>query len=81
MGEMVSFRRMADGTREDYLLLDRSERDLARGLPDRILAALRGLDHSLDGYPVSRLGHVLQAATPRRGGRGRRGAGAGGTHP
>ncbi len=40
MKKIVSFRRMADGTREDYLLLDRSERDFAAGLPDRVLAAL-----------------------------------------
>jgi predicted HD phosphohydrolase len=59
----VSFTRMKDGTREDYLLLDRSERDFARGLPDRILAALAGLDHSLEGYPVSRLEHSLQTAS------------------
>ena len=63
MSGMVSFRRMKDGTREDYLLLERSERDYAVGLPDRVLGALRRLDHSLEGYPVSRLGHSLQAAT------------------
>jgi predicted HD phosphohydrolase len=60
---MVSFRRMEDGTREDYLLLDRNEREYARGLPGRILAALGNLGHSLLGYPVSRLHHSLQAAT------------------
>src|ERR687897_1834660 len=54
---------MEDGTREDYLLLDQSERDYAAGLPDRVLAALRKLDHSLEGYPVSRLAHSLQVAT------------------
>jgi predicted HD phosphohydrolase len=59
----VSFRRMEDGTREDYLLLDESERRYAAGLADRVLNSLRGLDHSLEGYPVSRLEHSLQAAT------------------
>lgn len=63
MRRMVSFRRMQDGTRADYLLLDESERSYARGLPERVLAALAGLDHSLEGYPVSRLTHSLQAAT------------------
>ena len=63
MKPMVSFRRMEDGTREDYLLLDKSERDYAVALPDHVLGALRKLDHSLEGYPVSRLGHSLQAAT------------------
>ena len=63
MSRLVSFRRMEDGTREDYQLLDRAERDHARGLPDTILDSLRKLDHSLDGYPVTRLGHSLQVAT------------------
>jgi predicted HD phosphohydrolase len=63
MTRIVSFRRMEDGTREDYLLLDESERKYAAGLADRVLAALRHLDHSLEGYPVSRLGHSLQAAS------------------
>ena len=60
---IVSFRAMKDGTREDYLLLDQSEKDYAVGLADRILAAVRKLDHSLEGYPVSRLTHCLQTAT------------------
>ncbi len=59
----VSFRRMEDGTREDYALLDQSEHAYAAGLPGRILDAVRKLDHSLEGYPISRLGHSLQAAT------------------
>lgn len=60
---IVSFRRMEDGTREDYLLLDQCERDYASGLPERIFAALAKLDHSLAAYPLSRLQHSLQAAT------------------
>jgi predicted HD phosphohydrolase len=63
MSRIVSFRQMKDGTREDYLLLDESERAYAVGLADRVLASLGALDHSLEGYPVSRLGHSLQAAT------------------
>ena len=59
----VSFRRMEDGTREDYELLERAERDYVRGLPDRLLAALCKLDQSLPGYPVSRLSHSVEAAT------------------
>jgi predicted HD phosphohydrolase len=60
---VVSFRRMEDGTREDYELLERAERNYVRGLPDRLLAALLKLDHALPGYPVSRLTHSVQAAT------------------
>jgi predicted HD phosphohydrolase len=63
MSKLVSFTRMADGTREDYLLLDQAEQDYARGLPERVLEALRKLDHSLAGYRVSRLQHCLQTAT------------------
>jgi len=59
----VSFRQMQHGTREDYLLLDAAERKYAAGLGGRVLDALRKLDHSLEGYPVSRLQHSLQAAT------------------
>jgi len=61
--KVVSFLRMEDGTREDYELLDRSEQDYVRALPDRVLAALCKLDQSLPGYRVSRLEHSLQAAT------------------
>ena len=60
---VVSFRRMEDGTREDYELLERGEREYVRALPDRLLDALRKLDQALPGYRVSRLGHSLQAAT------------------
>src|SRR5450631_4572858 len=63
MNRIVSFRRMEDGTREDYELLDESEREFASRLPDRLLALLNRLDQSLPGYPVSRLEHSLQAAT------------------
>src|ERR1700724_3704881 len=54
---------MQDGTRGDYLLLDEAEGEYAAGLGGRVLESLRGLDHSVEGYPVSRLQHCLQAAT------------------
>ncbi len=63
MNQVVGFKRMQDGTREDYELLDSYERDYARALPDRILTALQLLKNSLGGYPVSRLDHSLQVAT------------------
>lgn len=63
MSRLVSFRRMEDGTREDYLLLDESERQYALGLADRVLESMRKLDHSLFGYRVTRLQHSLQTAT------------------
>jgi predicted HD phosphohydrolase len=63
MSKIVSFRHMEDGTREDYLLLDESERRYAESLGERVLESLKKLDHSLYGYPVSRLQHSLQTAT------------------
>lgn len=59
----VSFRQMKDGTRADYLFLNRLERDYIGRLPDRILHALRALDAGLGGYRVTRLEHSLQTAT------------------
>lgn len=61
--ETVSFRRMKDGTKADYELLERLEQDFVDQLPDRILEALRRLDHTLSGYQVTRLEHSLQTAT------------------
>ena len=63
MSRIVSFRQMKDGTKEDYELLDEAEKRYALGLADRVLASLAKLDHALEGYPVTRLGHSLQAAT------------------
>jgi len=63
MSRIVSFRRMEDGTREDYLLLDEAEQRYAAGLGTRVLESLRSLEHSVEGYPVTRLQHSLQAAT------------------
>lgn len=63
MSRVVSFRAMQDGTREDYLLLDASERAYAADLADRVLGQLARLDHTLEGYPLTRLGHSLQTAT------------------
>ncbi len=60
---VVSFRRMQDGTREDYELLERAERGFVRTLPDRLLVALKKLEDGLQGYAVTRLEHSLQAAT------------------
>ena len=59
----VSFTQMKDGTAEDYELLERLEEGFAAGTADRVLTQLRGLEHSLTGYQVSRLGHSLQTAT------------------
>jgi len=59
----VSFRQMKDGTRAEYLFLNRLERAYIARLPDRILDALRALDDGLGGYQVTRLEHSLQTAS------------------
>ena len=61
--ETVGFVHMADGTAEDYALLDRVQEPFIAALPDRLLEALDGLKASLAGYQVSRYEHSLQSAT------------------
>ena len=59
----VQFTQMKHGSKEDYELLSKFEKEFAEKLPDRILEALRNLGESMDGYQVSRLEHSLQSAT------------------
>jgi predicted HD phosphohydrolase len=61
--QTVNFTRMEDGTREEYEFLDHMEDEYKTRLPDRILEALRKLEHSISGYRISRLEHSLQGAT------------------
>ena len=59
----VSFTEMKMGTKDDYLLLDKHEKDYASKTADRILKFMSGLTDTLEGYKVSRLEHSLQSAT------------------
>ena len=59
----VSFKEMKNGTKEDYILLDKYEKKYAEGTADRILKFMSGLTETLEGYQVSRLEHCLQSAT------------------
>lgn len=61
--ETVSFTRMEDGTREDYMMLVEHEKTFMAQTADRVLAQLNLLQGSLDGYKVSRYEHSLQSAT------------------
>ena len=61
--DRVKFTAMKDGDAADYAFLEAHEIDYAAKTGDRLLAALVGLDESLSGYQVTRLGHSLQAAT------------------
>ena len=59
----VSFKRMDEGTSQDYAFLNALEDEFVVALPDRLLAALTDLEGSLAGYQISRLEHSLQSAT------------------
>ena len=63
MSNTVQFIHMADGSREDYKLLQRLEAEYVSGLVPRLLVALGRLKDSYSGYQVSRLEHCLQGAT------------------
>lgn len=65
----VSFINMTDGTAEDYQFLNNQEALFIRGLPDRLIKALKSLEQSLSGYKISRLEHSLQSATHAYNGR------------
>ena len=59
----VDFIRMEDGTREEYEFLDGMEKQYIEGLPERLMNAMRALEHSISGYQINRLQHCLQGAT------------------
>ena len=64
MSQVVSFRRMQDGTREDYLLLQRLEKPHLAGTAERVLREMaRQAEETFEGYKVTRLGHALQTAS------------------
>ena len=54
---------MKDGTREDYLLLNKHEKKFVEGTADRIIKFMSGLTKTLEGYKINRLEHSLQTAT------------------
>ena len=59
----VSFTEMKHGTKEDYLLLEKHEKEFERETADRILKFMSSLNKTLEGYQISRLEHSLQTAT------------------
>ncbi len=54
---------MNEGTKEDYLLLNKNEKKFIEGTADRILKFMSGLSNTLEGYQITRLEHSLQTAT------------------
>ena len=59
----VSFTEMKNGTKKDYLFLDKHEKDFASKTADRVIKYMSGLTETLEGYQVSRLEHSLQSAS------------------
>ena len=59
----VKFTEMKDGSKEDYLLLDKYEQKYINDTADRILKFMSGLNSTLEGYKITRLEHSLQTAT------------------
>ena len=61
--EKVKFTQMKDGTKEDYLLLEKHEKKFIEGTADRLIKFISGLTATLEGYKITRLEHSLQTAT------------------
>ena len=54
---------MKNGSKEDYLLLDKHEKKFIEGTADRIIKFISELTKTLEGYKINRLEHSLQTAT------------------
>jgi predicted HD phosphohydrolase len=61
--DTIDFINMADGTREEYELLDRHYRRFGDALPDRLMTHLSLLSGDPMGYKIDRFQHSLQSAT------------------
>ena len=59
----VNFKEMKNGTKDEYLLLDKYEQEYINGTADRILRFMSNLNSTLEGYKITRLEHSLQTAT------------------
>ena len=61
--EQAKFTQMKDGTKEDYLLLEKHEKKFIEDTADRLIKFMSGLSNTLEGYQITRLEHSLQTAT------------------
>ena len=59
----VNFTEMKNGSKEDYELLERYEKNFERKTADRLLKYLASQTTTLEGYQITRLEHSVQAAT------------------
>ncbi|MEH1833434.1 MAG: HD domain-containing protein [Nostoc sp.] len=60
---IATYTRMADGTKEDYLLLREHSKPLLNQVADHALTLLVGLQESYPGNLIDRYQHSLQTAT------------------
>jgi predicted HD phosphohydrolase len=63
MNARATFTRMEDSTAADWAVILPEAIQMARGLPERVMAHLQLLDGDFGGFPVDRLTHCRQAAT------------------
>mgnify|MGYP003328518818 CR=1 FL=1 len=59
----VNFTEMKNGSKEDYLLLNKHEKKFVENTADRIIKFISELTKTLEGYKINRLEHSLQTAT------------------
>jgi predicted HD phosphohydrolase len=62
-GKTIAFINMADGTQEEYQLLDKLYRGFCEEVADRVMQHLHHLAGDRLGYKIDRLQHSLQTAT------------------
>ncbi|MBN3871277.1 HD domain-containing protein [Nostoc sp. JL33] len=60
---IATYTRMADGTKEDYLLLEEHSKPRLNQVADRALTLLVGLQENYPGNLIDRYQHSLQTAT------------------
>ena len=51
--EQAKFTQMKDGTKEDYLLLEKHEKKYIEGTADRLIKFMSGLSNTLEGYQIT----------------------------
>ena len=61
--KQLSCTEMKNWTKEDYLFLDKHEKNFADKTAERVLNFMSNLTETLEGYQISRLEHSLQSAT------------------
>jgi predicted HD phosphohydrolase len=59
----AQFHSIADGTQEDWRIINRAMKPFIAELPDRVLAHLKLLQGDCGGFAIDRLDHCLQTAT------------------